>query len=626
MLLLHTDPNLSRFFFLSSNPAFERAAEYLLRINPKEENGLKPMRKSAWNSIPPRFIVRSLDDISRKNPLSATLVKLALPHNRPLALAEAFINLHMRLAESIGYINIIWSLMPRDPVGFQYVHAGVITLTSTLDLLDNFITSDAQNLDAIFPVISAENSDGFAYYTAVTRNLELQPIIAALFVRQQSFPRPWYFNIVETMFQAASTLGIQELYELLFGRWPLSYDFGPMFTFYWPLLSPWRCRWVREARRYLSPLAYITDNLKRLIAVWLFSNSTGLSQISGFVVVFPRNAMISGRGGMRLFFRRVVDSFIGPTRLPCIGPSDTEARMYSRSPNRRIPDVALFSSLSTISSLYNALWSIKYIHALCPAWNSRGRNPSHMLSLLSTYFLRRTTSPGVTFRACPTSATSKDFLSFIESILQGLNFLHSCGIVHLDIDFKKILVNQFAHTHTYSKLGVICDEEARICLRNKGQIRYCLFEKEEQTTAFSHQLVYAEEGHLISFYTDCVNPELDPFKFDVAYMGNTLTCYHYVIPAFYFLDRMTTEDVAELEKELPVQASINSSVCVSPESSIKNESGDPDPTCSGSALDNASLPELPPSNEQPSLWESFPVDFVEKWFSGGWGWFEAGEL
>jgi hypothetical protein len=310
----------------------------------------------------------------KKNPLPVTPAELALPYDRPLALAETFINLHMRLEDesigSIGYINIIWSLM-KDPVGVQYVHAGVITLASTLDLLDSLITSDAQNLDVIFPVISAEDSDGFAYYTAITRDLvhrhsdipystdpmlmtknilscpiqELQLITAALIVRRQSLPlaRPWYFDIARAMFQAAVHFCPRWLRS--FVRFALKVEVNPWYSrairttvwtmasviqFWtevyvvsaamdvhsvpWPSetlwtllenndiiitcaldyalpdsypvsdpseslkpppnrglsvhLGPWRCSWVGWVRRYLLPLAYITENFKFLIAVW----------------------------------------------------------------------------------------------------------------------------------------------------------------------------------------------------------------------------------------------------------------------------------------------------------------------------------------------------------------------
>ena len=109
-----------------------------------------------------------------------------------------------------------------------------------------------------------------------------------------------------------------------------------------------------------------------------------------------------------------------------------------------------------------------------------------------------------------------------------------------DIDFKNILVNQFAHTHIYGRLGAICDEEARICLRNKGQVHYCLFNFD-----LSHIFPRAQRAsindcllpsasvqgrgssyhHPSSLYAHCVDPELDPFKFDVACMGNMLRYY-----------------------------------------------------------------------------------------------------
>jgi hypothetical protein len=57
---LNISPNVTtsygpHFFPLVFHPAFERAAEYLLSIDSKE-NGPPPMRRSAWNSITSRFI------------------------------------------------------------------------------------------------------------------------------------------------------------------------------------------------------------------------------------------------------------------------------------------------------------------------------------------------------------------------------------------------------------------------------------------------------------------------------------------------------------------------------------------------------------------------------------------
>jgi hypothetical protein len=80
----------------------------------------------------------------------------------------------------------------------------------------------------------------------------------------------------------------------------------------------------------------------------------------------------------------------------------------------------------------------------------------------------------------------------------------------------------------------------------------------------------------------------------------------------FIRSRLTSK---ELEKKLPVRASNILSARASSEPSI-NGPGYSNPN----GLDNASLPELPPENIQPSLWESLPVEFVEKWFIGGRGW------
>ena len=78
----------------------------------------------------------------------------------------------------------------------------------------------------------------------------------------------------------------------------------------------------------------------------------------------------------------------------------------------------------------------------------------------------------------------------------------------------------------------------------------------------------------------------------------------------FIRSRLTSK---ELEKKLPVRAS--NILRAYSELSI-NGPGYSNPI----GLDNASLPELPPENIKPSLWESLPVEFVEKWFIGGWGW------
>lgn len=167
------------------------------------------------------------------NTLPAVRVELDLSNDGPLALAEMFIELYTRLEDdSVGDIDIIWSLTPKDLVGTEYISTVSITLASTLDLLDIPTNPVAQSLDVAFPGISAEDSDRSAYYTAAARILvhhdydmpyitnqflttnivsscpiqELRPAIMALVVRQQSPPPfpPWYVGITSGMLQAAT--------------------------------------------------------------------------------------------------------------------------------------------------------------------------------------------------------------------------------------------------------------------------------------------------------------------------------------------------------------------------------------------------------------------------------------
>jgi len=97
-------------------------------------------------------------------------------------------------------------------------------------------------------------------------------------------------------------------------------------------------------------------------------------------------------------------------------------------------------------------------------------------------------------------------------------------------------VNQFTHTQTRDIGCPFWDEDARANLRIKDQIRYCLFD-------FDLSQIFAPDASIsdcrlpISSVkgrrspdlhpkdVDCVG-QLDPFKFDVACMGNMLSSYN----------------------------------------------------------------------------------------------------
>jgi len=113
-----------------------------------------------------------------------------------------------------------------------------------------------------------------------------------------------------------------------------------------------------------------------------------------------------------------------------------------------------------------------------------------------------------------------------------------------------------------------------------------------------------------------VDQDLDPFKFDVACMGNMLSSYNVIIPALPLLAplfyRMTTDNA---EDRFTTSQAL--SFCRFIQNSLTPKE-----------LEEKLSPLLDlPSGEnvQRGLWDSLPADFVAKWTVGGPGWAEAGE-
>jgi hypothetical protein len=114
---------------------------------------------------------------------------------------------------------------------------------------------------------------------------------------------------------------------------------------------------------------------------------------------------------------------------------------------------------------------------------------------------------------------------------ESWNFIH---YIYQDIDFRNILVNQFTHTEIPDTLGY-WDTDARDSLRTQGRICYCLFDFDlsrlvPPDKSFRLSTIKGRGSpwlHPSSLYAENIDlesdPELDPFKFDVACMGNMLT-------------------------------------------------------------------------------------------------------
>ena len=209
-----------------------------------------------------------------------------------------------------------------------------------------------------------------------------------------------------------------------------------------------------------------------------------------------------------------------------------------------------------------------------------------------------------------------------------------------DIDFRNILVNQFTHTQTHDIECPFWDEAARATLRNNDQIRYCLFDFDlsqifspDASIADCHLTVASVKGKgspdLHPKDVDCVGP-LDPFKFDVACMGNMLSRYNvcdttilsppkmliwtnvrqHVIPACPLLapllDRMTTGHVTNR-----FTANEALSFCRFIRNSLTSNELD---------IALSPFPVLASNEKQPGWWDLLPAHFVAKWYIGGNGW------
>ncbi|KAF8890484.1 hypothetical protein BD779DRAFT_274719 [Infundibulicybe gibba] len=146
----------------------------------------------------------------------------------------------------------------------------------------------------------------------------------------------------------------------------------------------------------------------------------------------------------------------------------------------------------------------------------------------------------------PNFTTAYELLYFIKSILSGLTFLHSHRIVHRDIDWKNILINQFSYNH-------FCGHEERIPHRASRQARYCLFDFDISlivplgTSRLPAEL--SADGTPWHHPKDVSQGEVDynPFAYDVACMGTMLSRFDYLVPTIPLLapllDRMTTHVV-----------------------------------------------------------------------------------
>jgi hypothetical protein len=93
------------------------------------------------------------------------------------------------------------------------------------------------------------------------------------------------------------------------------------------------------------------------------------------------------------------------------------------------------------------------------------------------------------------------------------------------------------HTRMSDIQGRFRDEDARVSLRLKGQMRYCLFDFDlsrifplDAPISDCRLPVTGVKGRGTPWQhpkdVDSVNPDLDPFKSDVAYMGNMLSRYN----------------------------------------------------------------------------------------------------
>jgi hypothetical protein len=188
----------------------------------------------------------------------------------------------------------------------------------------------------------------------------------------------------------------------------------------------------------------------------------------------------------------------------------------------------------------------------------------------------------------------------------------------------------------------IWDLKARAHLRTGGRARYCLFDfdlsqifpLDTSVTECHLPIASVKERGAPWLHPNEVNgaeQDLDPFKFDVACMGNMLSDYnnvrlflitHYlkilmwtndlqcmipVLPLLApLLDRMTTDDVAN--RFTAFQAL---SFCQFIQNSL-----------TPMELDEQ-LPPRPRSSEidtRRGVWESLPMNFIMKWSIGGQGW------
>ncbi|RXW13379.1 hypothetical protein EST38_g12476 [Candolleomyces aberdarensis] len=123
----------------------------------------------------------------------------------------------------------------------------------------------------------------------------------------------------------------------------------------------------------------------------------------------------------------------------------------------------------------------------------------------------------------PEPTTLGEIIPILRSMLKGLVFLHSRGIVHRDISFENTLVNHFSKAHSE------WDNPQRKKLRKDGLLCYGLFDYNasvfmpEGSRIGGFRLPYAmsEWGRYgcLPHDTDQGEYDYDPFAYDVGMMG-----------------------------------------------------------------------------------------------------------
>ncbi|RXW20266.1 hypothetical protein EST38_g5587 [Candolleomyces aberdarensis] len=154
----------------------------------------------------------------------------------------------------------------------------------------------------------------------------------------------------------------------------------------------------------------------------------------------------------------------------------------------------------------------------------------------------------------PKPSTLGEAIPILRSLLRGLVFLHSRGIIHRDISFANTLANHFSAAHSDYR------NPQRLKLRKDGALQYALFDYNssviipEGSRIGEFRLPYAmsDWGRYGSLPNDTRQGEYDydPFAYDVGMMGRIFCsefqhlCFHlhFLAP---LLDRMTTRVIPQ---------------------------------------------------------------------------------